>query len=81
MFKLGLTYTDKITGFKGVAVGHVRYLSGCNQALLAPKVGESGALVSSEWFDEQRLDVNPTAVEITLNNTETPGFDRPAPRR
>lgn len=34
---LGETYEDCITGFTGVAVGYVQYLTGCNQALLVPR--------------------------------------------
>ncbi len=80
MIALGTTVRDKITGFSGVVVGRVVYLSGCNQLLVAPPVDEKGAFRESQWIDEQRadvLDVSP----IVLDNTTTPGHDRPAPRR
>jgi hypothetical protein len=80
MIKLGQKYKDKITGFEGIATGFVKYISGCNQALLAPQVGSDGALRESQWFDEQRLDATGSDV-ITLENGETPGFDRQAPKR
>jgi hypothetical protein len=80
MVELGREYKDKITGFKGVAIGFVQYISGCNQGLLAPSVGEDGAMKDAQWIDEQRL--TPVGDEvITLTNGETPGFDIPAPSR
>jgi len=78
---LGKTLKDRITGFQGVATGYVSYLTGCNQVLLAPKVKEDGTLPDSSWFDEQRLEVVEGIAAITLDNGESPGADRPAPRR
>ena len=77
---LGHTYKDRINGFEGVCTGVVQYLTGCNQALLAPKCGPDGAMRASEWFDQQRLD-DTGAPAVKLNNGPTPGFDRPAPKR
>jgi hypothetical protein len=76
----GLTMRDKITGFTGTATGYVQYITGCNQYLLAPKVGEDGDLKSPQWFDEQRLEVV-GETRIELDNGGTPGADRPAPIR
>lgn len=78
-FQLGGFYTDKITGFSGVATGHVKYLSGCNQVLLTPKVDKDGKLKEANWFDEQRLEISQAHKIIELDNTKTPGFDKQAP--
>ena len=80
VFKLGLTYKDKITGFRGVATGHVRYITGCNQVLLAPPV-DDGKARDPAWFDEQRCELVPDGPVVVLDNGDTPGFDAPAPRR
>lgn len=80
MIELGFTYKDRITGFIGVAVGVVEYISGCNQALLAPTCGTDGALRESQWFDWQRLQQT-AGGRITLDNGATPGFDKAAPKR
>jgi hypothetical protein len=48
MIKLGSKAKDKITGFNGFVTGFVTYLSGCNQALVVPKVGKDGAIKDSE---------------------------------
>ena len=79
--KLGHTYADRVTGFIGVATGYVQYLTGCNQALLAPKCGEDGALRESQWFDQQRLTEVANCEVVTLDNGLTPGPDRAAPKR
>lgn len=78
--KLGVTVTDKITGFTGIVLGYVQYISGCNQALVAPKLGPDGALRDSQWFDVQRLEVDPSTMPIRLDNGATPGFDRAPPK-
>jgi hypothetical protein len=78
-FELGRTYEDVVTGFTGVAIGHVRYITGCNQALLQPRVDADGKVPDSMWMDEQRLKAQ-TGFAVTLNNSRTPGFDKAAPK-
>jgi hypothetical protein len=78
--ELGTTMRDKITGFAGVATGRAEYISGCVQVLLAPKAKEDGSFTPSEWFDEQRLEPM-QAARVVLDNGDSPGPDRPAPRR
>ena len=77
--KLGHTYTDRITGFTGIAIGHCEYLTGCNQTLLSPRGSDPGKRPESEWFDDQRLEVT-DATPFALDNGTTPGCDKPAPR-
>lgn len=78
--EIGSRVKDKITGFAGVVTGRCQYISGCNQALVAPPLGPDGAFRGSEWFDEQRLEQSGEA-PVTLDNGANPGFDRPAPKR
>lgn len=80
MAKLGATYEDRITGFRGVATGYVQYITGCNQVLLAPR-STDGGMKDSQWIDEQRLEIDDFTPAITINNGATPGFDRAAPKR
>lgn len=79
MIELGCTYKDKITGFQGIATGHVDYITGCNQTLLAPFVKEDGDKRNSHWFDDQRLELISTKEQVILDNGETPGCDAAAP--
>ena len=80
MLKLGMRVQDKITGFVGVVTGLVDYISGCSQALLTPKIDDSGGLKEAEWFDVQRC-VQVGGRIISLDNVVTPGPDREAPKR
>jgi hypothetical protein len=77
---LGTTQRDQITGFSGVVTAFAEYISGCNQALLVPKVNEKGEYKESQWFDVQRLERVGTD-KVVLDNGRTPGFDRAAPKR
>lgn len=76
---LGYHVVDRITGFKGVVVGHVEYLTGCNQSLVVPPVDATGALREGQWFDDQRLQLT-DGQPLKLANGDTPGADR-APTR
>lgn len=80
MIELGVIYKDKITGFKGIATGNVRYLSGCDQVLLSPKVKKDGSHTKSCWFDIQRVE-KVKGKKVVLDNEKTPGFDMKAPIR
>lgn len=55
--KLGQEVRDKVTGFKGIAVGKTEYLQGCNRISVQPKVNKEGGLVECESFDEPDLEV------------------------
>ena len=52
--KLGATYKDQITGFEGVASGIVKYMTGCDQVLLAPQARD-GVKLDAHWFDKPRV--------------------------
>lgn len=55
MIKIGCKYKDLLTGFEGIAIGTVVYITGCNQALIQPR-GAPDKRPESEWVDEQRLE-------------------------
>lgn len=80
MITLGTTLVDRITGFRGIATGRAQYLTGCDQYLLNPPA-KDGALVESQWFDEQRLVAVEDVPVITLDNSNGNGADRAAPKR
>jgi hypothetical protein len=81
-FDLGVTLRDKITGYEGVVVGFVQYISGCNQYLIRARVTEKGKDPSAgEWIDEQRCELVGTFDKIVLDNRKTPGADRPPEKR
>lgn len=78
---LGLTLRDKVTGFTGIATGHVTYITGCDQLLLVPPVDKDGKLQESQWFDTQRCEVLPQGNSVTIDNGEFNGPDKAAPKR
>lgn len=78
--EMGDKVRDAITGFTGVVTGRCEYVSGCNQALVAPGVKEDGTFVESMWLDDDRLEVIESNV-IKLPRRTAAGFDKPAPTR
>lgn len=80
--ELGVTVEDVITGFKGTVTGIVHYITGCDQALVAPRgLDSDGKTRDSQWFDVQRLVVDAKVARIVLDNSATTGFDKAAPKR
>jgi hypothetical protein len=76
---LGNTYKDKITGFQGVAVAHVTYLTGCDQLCLQPPA-EGNDFKSSYYFDVGRLElVSEGTVSPSDVAGEESGCDVPPP--
>jgi hypothetical protein len=78
--ELGDTARCMITGFEGVVVGLVNYITGCTQCLLAPPVNDKGEPREAHWFDIQRVQRRDPP-RIVLQNAATPGFDKAAPKR
>lgn len=50
--KLGQEVKDRVTGFRGIAVGRTTYLQGCNRILVQPKVDKEGKMLEGSAFDE-----------------------------
>jgi len=71
--ELGTTGKDIITGFKGVITGHVKYLTGCDQILLVPRVDEKGARIDSHWFDINRIEAVEGEKKVVIDTTDESG--------
>jgi hypothetical protein len=80
MIELGSTYRDKISGFVGVAIGYVTYITDCKQALLQPRGKDSTKRPEAEWIDETRLEKFGDA-RIDLHAEASPGFDKTPPSK
>lgn len=79
---LGHKVRDVISGFEGNAVGHVIYISGCNQVLVSPMYDKKEKKwPKSDWIDDQRLEIIPGSKQIRLDNSKTPGHDVAPPVR
>jgi len=55
MIELGREVQDRITGFRGIAIGRTTYLQGCSRILVQPKVGKEGTIPEPASFDEPDL--------------------------
>lgn len=80
-FDLGQEAMDKVTGFKGIILGRIEYLFGCNQYGLVPKVNKEGKIGDTNWFDEGRIEIIgkgilPKEVKVEKNG----GINRDCPR-
>lgn len=80
--ELGDKVVDQITEFNGVVTGIVYYITGCHQALVAPKSTDN-VFKESHWFDLDRLYVNEKSTfrPAQVSSSERPGADKPAPVR
>jgi hypothetical protein len=55
--ELGDEVKDKVSGFKGVVIGWIKWIHGCDQLVIQPKVGKDGKLPDSKTFDVLALKV------------------------
>ena len=79
---LGLTGVDMITGFRGVITAHVKYLTGCDQVGVTPKINDKGEIGDTRYFDVNRIKIDEDAGIIVINTTdERGGPNRDAPSR
>lgn len=78
---LGQKAKDKITGFKGILIGKITYLTGCDQYGIAPAVGTDGKVGDTAWFDEGRIVVIGKGITIGDVSGKKPGGpNRDTPR-
>ncbi|MFA6882170.1 MAG: hypothetical protein WCQ97_10870 [Aminobacterium sp.] len=70
--KLGREVRDKVSGFRGIIVGEVKYLYGCHQFCILPPA-KNNELKEGQWFDEGRIEVVGPGVSISEVRGETPG--------
>lgn len=80
-FELGIKVIDKITGFKGTITGVARYITGCDQYLVAPEVGKDGNYIDAHWYDENRLYPLVGEEKIEIDNDISAGPCEPAPKK
>jgi len=70
---------DIVTEFEGTVTGRCEYITGCDQVLLQPTVGEDGKIRGGQWFDIDRVEV----VEYGKHKIAmtVPGPDMEAPKK
>jgi hypothetical protein len=80
MIELGLKAKDKITGFEGIIIGRIQYLTGCDQYGVTPKAKKGEKPLSTEWFDEGRIEIigkGVSGVEVQVEKNGGPNRDMP----
>ena len=72
---LGSEVKDIITGFKGIAIAHTVYLTGCDQYLVQSQTGKDEP-IKPRWFDVEELNVTKKKkVEVHTRATSGPRGD------
>lgn len=81
MIEFGDKARDTVTGFVGIVTGKARYMYGCNQLLLMPRVdAASSKPAEGAWFDEPRIRVvDAGAIAPESVQGEQPGGPSDAP--
>lgn len=58
MIELGMRVRDVVTGFEGVAIARVEYITGCDQfGVQPPGMDRDGNLIEARYFDYTRLEI------------------------
>lgn len=81
MIGLGSKVRDRITGFTGIAIARVEYLTGCIQVGISPPLSAEGKLIPAEYFDICRLEVLDATSMLERANDDVGGPNRDAPTR
>jgi hypothetical protein len=77
--KLGDQVKDIISGFEGIVTGACKYLTGCTQFSVIPRVDDKGNFSEGHWFDEDRLVVTEESV-VSIPSNSNGGSTADAPR-
>lgn len=88
--ELGTLVRDVVTGFEGIAMARVEYLTGCTQYGISQ--AGTGEMKGCEYLDWQRLEYDPTKTRLHALRTseasrrgdgpsEAPGHNKMAPAR
>jgi hypothetical protein len=84
MFKheLGKEAKDIVTGFKGIILSRMEWLTGCNRYGIQPKMGKDGKTGEITYFDENQIEVVGKGVIIDQTPAErAKGGPRPNPSK
>ncbi len=74
--RMGDSVKDVVTGFAGVVVAKIEYITGCTQFGVSPKA-KDGKLNDTLYIDEKRLQIVGKRVELVHASPGGPQFDAP----
>lgn len=75
---LGKKVECLVTGFTGIATSEVKYINGCIQYCVKPKVGKDKVMPEGHYIDVQQLKVIGDGVELIPTPTGGPQADCPS---
>ena len=78
-FELGIEVKDTITNFVGITTAFFKYITGCDQYLVAPPVDRQHKHVKARWYDVNRLTPTKRKKKIILDTEEDNGACEEAP--
>ena len=71
IFELGDRVKDIVTGFTGVVMSRMEFLTGCSQYGISPtKLDKDGKRVDWEYFDENRLMKTGKGITLKKKNSK-----------
>jgi len=80
MKNLGKECKDKVTGFTGIIISKIHYLTGCDQYGVTPPA-KDGKILDTHYFDVDRIVVLKPKVELKeVTGKRRGGPNRDAPR-
>lgn len=80
MENFGKKAKDKITGFEGIIIGKIQYLTGCDQYGIAPEA-KDGKVNDTNWFDTGRVVITGDGVTVPeVASAKNGGINRDCPR-
>lgn len=81
-FNLGQRAKDVVTGFSGVIMSRIQYMTGCNQYGICPtKLDKEGKTIEWNYYDENRIVLAGKALKLpkAKGEKEVKGADGPLP--
>lgn len=74
MINLGDEVKEKVTGFLGIAVARISWISGCDMIRIQPKARKDGTIDEARDFDEPLMDIIKKAkVKVKKGDKEVGG--------
>lgn len=79
---LGKRGRDKVTGFEGIIVSKVYYITGCNQYGITPRAIDN-KVPETQYFDVARIEIVGAGVQVeeVLDEEHPGGPNRDQPNR
>lgn len=80
MENLGKKAKDKVTGFEGIIVSKITYLTGCDQYGITPPA-KDGKVAGTDYFDVKRVEIigDGVSIESVADEKDPGGPNRDAP--